>query len=261
MYSKVTLKTFGWLIWKEIRETRKILVSKIIDSIIWPVCNTLVSGYILTAMGMPADYGIFMLVGSIIAVCIWDSMGDGYKLAADISGEKEISYELTLPLTYKLVYLKSCLLYAIKISLFNILSLPLGLILMSKEYGFLNISIVKLIFVYLLSNFFIGAFLAFTIVFSKNAESYGRFWARYGAILFAISGFQFSWQTLFNVDSTIAYITLLNPFIYTFEGIRVAIMGQGGFINFWYCIFALMAFSVFFTWIGIYLFKKKLDCV
>lgn len=255
------LKTFSWLLWRDIREVKNILVSKIIDSIFWPISQVLISGYVLTEMGLPSNYGLFMLIGCIVAICIWDSSIDASNLATDISGEKQINYELTLPLTYWLVYLRFAFTYAVKAMAFNVISLPLCLIFIPNEFQHLDFNLFKFVLAYSISNIFIGSFITFTVVFTKDVVSYNRFWMRYGSLLFVFSGFQFSWTKLREIYPTLAKINLLNPFVYTFESLRNATMGPNDTINYWYCILALTAFSFIFSYVGIKIFKKRLDCI
>ena len=255
------LKTFSWLLWRDVREITKALKSKIVDSIIWPVSTVVVSGFILTSMGMPAGYGIFMLIGCIIAICIWDSSADASALSTDLSGEKKISYELTLPLTYWLVYLRVALTIAIKAMAFNFITLPIGLLFVPTELHLLQFNPIKFVIAYIISNIFIGAFTTYTVIITKNVTSYNSFWMRYGSLLFSFSGFQFSWTTLSQIYPTLAKINLLNPFVYTFESLRNATMGPAETINFWYCILALTIFTFIFLYIGIKTFKKRLDCI
>lgn len=259
MYS--ILKTFSWLLWRDIREVKKALVNKVIDSIIWPVSTVLVSAFVLTKMGMPSGYGIFMLIGCIVAICIWDSSADASALSTDLSGEKKISYELTLPLTYWLVYLRVALTFAVKAMAFNFITLPIGLLFVPTEFHLLHFSLIKFVIAYIASNIFIGAFTTYTVIITKNVTSFNSFWMRYGSLLFSFSGFQFSWTTLSKIYPTLAKINLLNPFVYTFESLRNATMGPSDTIGFGYCILALTSFSFIFLYIGIKTFKKRLDCI
>jgi hypothetical protein len=52
------------LLWRDILEHHKYLTQRLLDALVWSTCVTFLSQYILPTMGMPTQYGAFMLVGN-----------------------------------------------------------------------------------------------------------------------------------------------------------------------------------------------------
>ncbi len=260
-HMRLALTTFSWLIWRDVRVIGKDFWNTFIDAVLLPLNMALVSGYILPHLGLPADYGSFMLVSSAVGMC-FNSVGiDAGQLAADLEGQKSISYELSLPITYWLICIKTAFVYAIKAAIASILILPLGALLFYKQFDITNISFFKVLLMYSIINIFFSFFALSIALWVKDSVSVGRFWIRWGWQLFLLAGFQFSWATLYRISPHLAIINLLNPLVYPFEGLRAAFLGQEGFIDFWACLLALIIFTVLFVMLTLRLFKKRLDCI
>jgi hypothetical protein len=258
---KIIVNSFSWLLWKNVRTLFKNFLNKWIDLAIIQISFTIIFAYILPAVGLASNYGMFIMIGQVAASCVWTAQYFSSQIVADLEGPKTVSYELTLPLPYWLVYIKTALEYAIQAALLNLLNIPLGLALIWQKVDWTNISIIKLAITYPMINIFFGFFCLLIATYAKGIMSFSRFWMRWGAQLFFFSGYFFSWFTLYGLSKTFAYINLLNPLIYPFEIIRIPFMGQSEFINFWACLIALVLFSVIFALLGIKVFKKRLDCV
>ena len=89
----------------------------------------------------------------------------------------------------------------------------------------------------------------------------GSVWARYIFPMWFMGGFQFSWTALHHVLPIVAYINLLNPMIYITEAMRVALLGQADYINFWLCLVAMVIFSCVCFAAGMRNLKQRLDFV
>lgn len=261
MEFKIAFKSFKWLFWRDLRILSKDFFNNILDAILLPCGFIITSGYIMPQFGLPEYFGSFMLVGSIIGMCFNSPSTYSGDLTADLEGPKTISYELILPLPYWLVYIKIGLVYAVKSIIVNIFSFPIGIILLFKEFDLTKISFVKFLIIYPSVNILFGFFALCVAVWVKNMVDFGRFWIRWGWQLFIFAGFQFSWLMMYKAIPWLGIFNLLNPLLYPMEAMRVAILGQKGYINFWIC-FLVILFSIFlFTFIGLKIFKKRLDCV
>lgn len=263
--NKTSLNTFKWLLWRDVRALRKTFVSQWIDFTCLLCVVVVLNNYIMTTFGMPANFGVYMLVSQMVAGLAWSAVEGAGVLAWDLQGVRAITYELALPITYRLVYLQYVCAYAIKALLINVASMPIAALLIAKQLPLSSISWFKLALILPCASVFFSFFMLCIVMLHKNAETLGRFWMRWGMIIWMFSG-QFSPWYIFNKTSVYAgYAVMLNPFIYVFEAAHAAFMGpvMGGshFINFWLCCIAIVLFGIFFAWAGMYLFKKKLDCV
>lgn len=254
--------TIWWLLRADLTILTKNIWGNLIDSLIIPTVFIIIGGYILPFMGMPVDYGAFMTVSSTMMMAYsstaWRGAG---PLIADLESNKSISYELTLPIPSQLVFIKVALGFAINAMLLNILTLPMGKLLLGSKFDLSHFSLFKFILMYpttILSFAFFSTTIAFWV---KSTMDFGRFRLRIESQLFFFSGMQFPWVVLLKAWPTLAYIDLLNPLLYAFEGFRVAVLGQEGNINFWICFAMLWLWIGIFNVLGYYLFKRKLDCV
>ena len=80
--------------------------------------------------------------------------------------------------------------------------------------------------------------------------------------LFFICGYSFSWAILNAVFHHLwEHLMLFTPWIYAYEGVRVTILGQAGYLNYWFCVGVLIVFIIIFGLFGLRSFKKRLDCI
>jgi hypothetical protein len=261
MYLSI-INTSLWLLWRDIRLLRKNMVDTLIDSLIMPTSFIIIGGYIFPYLGMPANYGSFMVVGSLMMMCYGACAWLGASpLIADLENDRSITYILTLPIPSWIVPIKIATGFACQAMIRNIFTLILGKIILLDRFDLSQLSIPKFALMYVIANLLFG-FLATTIAFwVNNSFEFGRFWMRIGSQLVFFSGFQFTWYVFYKSLPTLAYIDLINPLLYAFEGTRAAILGQHSSLNYWVCVGVSLMWIVVLGFVSNYLFKKKLDCV
>lgn len=256
------VKIFGWLVWRDLRVLKQDFLNNLVDAMVMPATFIIIGGYILPYLGMPADYGAFMIVSSLVMMCYsTTNWRDGIELVSDIQGDRSVSYELTLPIPSWLIFVKYSVAYALDAFFLNILTLPLGKLILGDRFSLAHLHIPKFILIYLLMNLFFGAFTVFLVSWTKGHEGFSRFFLRYGSQLIFFSGFQFPWAVLHKAFPFWSYVSLLNPFVYAFEGNRAAILGQANTLNYWVCAGMLSASIVIFAILSVRGFKKRLDYV
>ena len=80
-------------------------------------------------------------------------------------------------------------------------------------------------------------------------------------LMYMFGGYLYSWHAVYALSAIGGYLSLVNPLIYTMEGMRAAILGQEGYLPFWFSFVALMLFTIAFAWNAISRLKKRLDCI
>ena len=93
----------------------------------------------------------------------------------------------------------------------------------------------------------------------KNSKQIVHFWMRCNLPLITLGGFWTPWYIMNQYSPVLGMLSLLNPLLYATEGIRQAIIGGNMFLPASSCAIVLIFFSFVFTWIALYLFKKKVD--
>lgn len=257
----ISLKVLFWLLFSDLKLFFKDFINNVIDAMCWPVSNIILSGYLMPAMGLPSDFGAFMIGGTIVSMCGYMTYLNSCEFVADLDGDRSISYELTLPIKSWMIYFKYAFSFAVRSMILNIVAFPLFKLFLFNRFSLNNFSFKKFVLIYFILNLFFGFFAVWHATFSGTIKKHGRLWIRFICILFGISGFQISWEVIFNVSKIMGCIILLSPWTYAYEGIRVAILGQEGFLNYWTCIIMLSLFTLLFGSHGLWEFKKKLDCI
>lgn len=262
MYALITsLRIAGWLLWCDIQSFMRDWWNNTLNSLFWPVVLILSNGLVLPAMGMPADYGAFITISMLIMMASFTAWSCANIFAADFESTRSIGYELTLPLPYWMVYGKIIIHFALKTALFSIVTLIIGKMILLDALSFMRMNLGKFLLIYLTASLFFGSFALWAASLAGNIERFMNLELRLAGPLFFICGYSFSWQTLHTISPIMGKIMLLTPWIYAYEGTRVAILGQDQYLNYWLCLAMLVVFITLFTAHGLCLFKKRLDCV
>ncbi len=256
------LKVFGWLVWRDLRVLKKDFLNNLVNAMVMPATFIIIGGYILPYLGMPADYGAFMIVGSYVRMCYFTTnWRDGMSLVSDLQGDRSVSYELTLPIHSWLIFVKYSVAFGLDAFFLNILTLPLGKLILGDKFSLGHLHIPKFILIYLLMNLFLGAFTLYLISWTKGNKGFSRFHLRFGSQLLFFGGFQFPWVALHEASPFWSYVNLLNPLVYAYEGNRAAVLGQANTLPYWVCVGMLSVSIVIFAVLAIRGFKNRLDYV
>lgn len=239
----------------------KTFVQKMIDASINLSCNVLVFAYFMQQQAnMASDFGQFILIGTLINLGFFDIVGKMSDLIIDIEGSKTISYRLLLPMPSWLAFSSLAIEWTCMGALIVLCSIPLGFLLMPTQINLAHISIFKTVIMFIVSHCFFGFFALWLASMLKGVDL-GTIWVRVLGPLFTFGGFWFSWYTLHHVAPLLGYLNLLNPLIYVMDGTRAAVMGQTGYLPFWFCVGMLILFTVFCAWHAVYRLKRRLDCL
>lgn len=257
----MSLRVFGWLLWADVRFIWKDFFANLLDAIVWPIAIILINGFIVPSLGMPADYGAFTAVSMVVIMGAYNAWAGSMPIAADLAGDRTISYELTLPLPYWMVWVKNGLYLSIKAATFNVAPLFLGKLFLGDAFDLSNVSLVKFLIVYSIASLLFGMFALWSTVIVKSAEGHSRLELRLIGPMFFVNGWASSWAIMYGVSPFLGILVRCLPWIYAYEGCRAAILGQEHYLNVWVCVGMLVFFTTLITSMSIWLFKKRMDCV
>lgn len=258
---KISLHVASWLLWTDIQLILKDWWNNTLNAIFWPVVLILANGYVMPAMGMPSDYGAFITISMLIIMASFTAWSAASVLAADFETTRSINYELTLPLPYWMVHAKIVLAFAFKAALFSLISLVVGKIILLGAFSFAHLSILKFLLIYCIACIFFAVFAVWAAALAGAVEKFMNLELRLTGPLFFICGYSFSWKILNSISALMGTLMLFTPWIYAYEGVRVTILGQDGYLNYWLCIGLLIVFIIIFSFLGLRSFKKRLDCI
>lgn len=233
---------------------------RFVNGVIWGALVVAIFEYIMPSSGLK-NHGFFIAAGSIASWGFFEVMENVAKFVGDLEGQRSITYYLTLPLPQWLVFGRLAVTNALQAMSISILFLPIFKILLGSAFSFTHFSLPKFIIIVLLVHLFFGVFSLYLSAQMESLDKMSNVWMRIVFPLWWLGCYQFSWQTLYTFSPRIAQLNLLNPLVYVMEGMRAAIMGQEGFLPFWYCVGALICFSGILGWIGLNHLKRRLDCL
>lgn len=233
-----------------------------INIIIWLSSLLVLWTYIFPLLGVMKDFGSFTGFTLVASESYWRMWPTTFEFINDLDGNRAIDYDLTLPLPSWLIFVKSIVLYTFKSIIFGFITFPCVVFLIGNELDWALFSWPKFITIFLSICLFTGCFFILLASIAKNRNNLRKIGLR---IIFPVWFFgagQFPWQVIYDkVSPKVAYLLLLNPWVYAMEGIHTATLGGQGFLPFWICVIALIAIAILFGVLGIARLKKRLDTI
>ncbi|HLB40574.1 MAG TPA: ABC transporter permease [Candidatus Babeliales bacterium] len=255
------LTTVTALLKTELLVYRQIVVDKFIDVAIWVILTMVITSYILPLFGLKADFGVFQLGGVLAAVGLFEVYVSNVELIADYTGDRIIDYYLTLPLPASLVILSKALYYFLVNLSLTLLVFPLGKLCLWQQLDLSQVHYPKLLLAIILACAFYAGFVIWSSSITPNMHKLGSVWSRLIFPMWFLGGFQFSWSALHHVFPWLAYLNLLNPMLYITEALRVSLLGQADYLNFWLCLLAITSCASLCFLVGYRNLKRRLDFV
>jgi hypothetical protein len=255
------VKTAWWLIRSELYKFNKNIHQTFLDMLIPAVMNAFVCGYILPHIGLPERWSGLVTVGEIVFFCagipFWRF---GNKWIMEHESTESVTFELTLPLPPSYVLMRLVVGWWLQTMLTNSLTLFVAKLLLGDRFDWSYISWPRVFLMYLIMSFCFCIIAAMATFYFMAMYKVWRFWDR---LIFPVSlvSIDFSWATAWVALKPLAYVMLAIPYTYGYEGMRAAVLGQQGFMNYWLCCAMLLVVSGV-LWCGaLHFFKKNLDCV
>ena len=236
-------------------------VNTLIDNLIWTCINVVIMGYLLTGFGIRADFGLFTAATGGAVNCMFQVFPRAVSFLSDIIGNKVITYETTLPIPSWLAIARVGFSDALQSFSVAIVAAPIGLLFVWDQFNAAHVAPLWFISMLVASAFFFGFFGLFLASLIKDMSKIRGIWMRVMFPLWFLGGFQFTWQVMYAKAPLLAYVLLLNPFLYTMEGMRASVMGQAGSLPLPVCLTATLSFTLVCGFIGVRQVTKRLDCV
>lgn len=231
--------------------------------IIYPVLAIVTFGYIQPGVYFGpgnAKTSIILLVGTF---CI-NMLSFCYTLMSpfvfDLESERFTDYQITL-LPPRMLLAELILFPALLAAIISIPFFPLAYAILPSYFNELTTNWPGLLMVVASAALFCSSYIMMALCIIKKANSIRQFWLRFNWPLVVIGGLWIPWQIMATHMPKLGMIALLDPFTYFTEGIRSALIGSPQFIDYRYCILALLVAFCIFSMVSVYFFKKKLDHV
>ncbi len=256
------LQTFRKITWQLMRADLRVIVKDIkdkwINALLWGSCTLIVIAYIMPAFGLK-DFGLFQAASILISVIGFETYNQMFIIVMNLEQRKYMFYLFTLPIPVACIFFQKIMTYTINSMLISLFMIPLSKLILLDQMNLATINWTKLLFAITISSFFFSCFLIFIVSFAKKTSQVEHIFMRVVFPLWFFGGFQFSWQKLFEINQYAAYCSLISPYTYATEAVRVAFFGQAEFIQYWICITSMLIGSAFFGIYGYKRLKKRLD--
>ncbi|MBS0622558.1 MAG: hypothetical protein JSR80_06335 [Verrucomicrobia bacterium] len=257
----MTFRIFSQLLRRDLVVYRKEYGGKLFDMMITFGMWVIVFGYFTPLMGMQATYGVFIMVGSITSMGIFDIIGQAGSLIMDIKGDRTISYLLLLPIRSWLIFSYFAISWAIKSALLAIPLYIAGKLIFWNQFDLSLVSWHQLVMGFLVCNLFFGTFALWIVSIFHRVSDVGRLYFRFLNPLFILGCYFFTWEAATTLSPAIGYLCLIDPISYVMEGMRAAILGPSGYLPFWVSFAALCAFIALLGTHACRRLRKQLDCL
>jgi ABC-type polysaccharide/polyol phosphate export permease len=262
MYFATYMTTFWYLLLTDLTVFKQNIRHQLLDMLIWASTITLVFTYLMPAFGLASSYSSFMIASLCASGSLFNIFPSVMNLVNDFDGDRIISYHLTLPLPSWLVFVRLMLFYAISGMAMSIVVLPWCKLIVGSNFDLSQMNIFQYLLIFIASNMFFGTFTLFLATCVPNVTKIGRIWMRILYPMWFLGGFQFSWDVLHTHVPVLAYLNLLNPFVYIMEGTRVAILGAAASsINCYLAVVVLLCYCGALGMLALKRMKRRLDFV
>src|SRR5437868_2970923 len=123
------MKLTQWHVFKQLLLTdftifKQIVWDKLFNFIIWVSSNLWVSAYLLPQFGLSSGYASFLLASICASGGLFEVFPATVNLVTDFEGDNTTSYYLTLPISSRLLWIRSLIYYAISAAFLSMFVLP-----------------------------------------------------------------------------------------------------------------------------------------
>lgn len=252
------LSVFKNLLRREFAVMKKDYLNDLIDLIIWPASVIVSFGYVLPLFGMDPNYGSFLSAGAIASTFFYLSLGMASDLVYDFDSLRFIDSQLIAPVSsYSWVLVERVCAFSIHSFLLSLPLLPLSKILLATRFDMTHFSLFKYLFMMIGCSICWGFFGLWLAAMIEKPRAFAHVWRRVYTPMQLIGCYWFSFAMAQKVFPRLGYVALLNPLTFMTEGMRSAVLGAEGFMNFWLCLLLLSIFTVFLAFIACRRLKNR----
>ena len=257
------LTTFWTLFCKEMTLYKREYPGTVINALCWLMAVMIPAMFFLPKMGIADNFCMLLLPAGAMSWGFFDIVPNTVITMSDLEGNRAIEYDLILPIRQSGIFLKMIVVNPCKSLMVSLVMFPAGagIIYLGRGFVFSDINLLKTILMFVVGSTFFascGLWLTSLMTYIFQIRS---IWMRVLMPLWWIGGFNNSWKVTYSFSPLFAQCCLINPIVYATEGIRAAVLGQDGYISYWFCLVVLTAGSIVFATLGIARFKRRLDCL
>lgn len=232
-----------------------------INALVWPIQASVIFGYIFPLMGMGIGYGAFVIIANVVFKCLYEAYLHASASVADLNSYRSLEFEFTLPIPAWAILLKNLTYFTIRCTALTVPSLIISKLILYDRFSLVNWHPGQTVIAFLMTCIFFGFFSTWLTGHVKNQMEFENIWVRVFDPMVNLGCYFFTWYTMHQFASWLAYICLLNPAALASEALRSSILGAADTLPFWPCIFGLTLQSAIMGILAYRAIKKRLDFV
>ena len=198
------------------------------------------------------------LIGNTMMILLVLSFTLAYPLLFDFEQERFIDYQISM-LDPKLVILERIVFSSLFCFVVMLPFFPVAKLILQSSFDSSHSSWPQAFLILYLGSLCCCAYHFLAVCIMKGSGSIISLWMRVNIPLLILGGLLVPLHVIQKLSPLFSFIIYLNPIIYLTEGLRSAILGTPEFLPVSTCAAALLGFSVLFTLLTFYFFRKKTD--
>lgn len=239
--------------------TRQLRDHVINYSLLYPILYIFCFAYLQTQIYFlgQSNIGAIVFSGTCLVPLVVMAFHLTFDLLFDLEKNHHIDFQLTV-LQPHLIIIEQILFASFFTFIVMIPFFPLARIFASSYIDLNNISWSSLYLVLYCGSLCVCTYHKFAAIL-LTVERITTFSIRINHILLVLGGFWIPLYTVQSFSPMLGFLLRLNPIMYITEGVRQSIVGGKQFLSLSHCIIALLTFSIVFTALSCYFFKKRVD--
>ncbi len=199
-----------------------------------------------------------LLAGNMVLILMVISFTLAAPLLFDFEEERFIDYQISI-LRPHLVILERILFSSLFCFVVMLPFFPMAKLILRTSFDTTHTSWSLVFLISYLGSLCCCAFHYLIVCAMKGSEYLPSLWMRIEIPLLILGGYIAPLHTILKLWPTFGYIVFLNPYLYVAEGFRSAILGTSEYLSISACAAGLIGFSILFTLLTFYFFRKKTD--
>lgn len=201
--------------------------------------------------------GTIIFAGNILFPLMVMAYKITFELLFDLEKNRFIDYQITL-LDPRLIILERIFFASIVSFFVTAPFFPVSKLILGNYFFTDNISWPLLFLVLFFGSFCTVSYHQFFAAYLRSYQI-GMFWVRINHVLMTLAGAFIPIYTIKQYSPFLGYLIKLNPLLYLTEGIRQALFNSNAFLPIAHCIGMMSLFTLFFTGLTCWAFKKRVD--
>jgi ABC-2 type transport system permease protein len=243
-------------------QTRRLSTWLVNYGIIKPILYSVYVAYVQSrvffgAQGDPMR-GTSMFAGEMLFVIFPLTYQLMISLLYDLEAERYIDYQMTF-LSAPFILTQRIIFSSLFTFMMTIPFYPFAKLLLGSNIATDNTRWLALFGFLYICSLAISAYHMLAACTLKTSQQTRTLWARVNLPLIFLGGLSVPLYIMRNHSPLLGKISYLNPVIYMSEGLRQAILGGPQYLPLWLCTTALLAYTLIFTALSWYIFKRRVD--